>query len=470
MSGMNELAHVKGADWNLEIGAVADLNVKRRGPALVFEEIKGYPAGHRILTCLTSGPRRLSYILGFEPTDDHHRLVSQIGDNISKWESDSPNFPPRLVSESKLTENVYAENEMDLLKFPAPKWHEYDGGRYLGAGATVITRDPDTGVVNLGTYRMMVQDSRTLGLFILPWHHGNAHIRKYHAKGQPCPIAVSFGHDPLLFVASGFPVRSETSEYNFAGAIRGEPIDVVQGKVTGLPIPASSELALEGFVAPDDMMDEGPFGEFTGYYAEDRKPRPVIRAKALYHRNDPIIIGSPPSVPPSDYSYFLAVMSSAALKNDLVMADVPGVVKVWRHEAGCRYFFMVVSIRQQYAGLAKRVGALVAGQRGFGRYVVVVDEDIDPANLEDVVWAISTRSDPAESIDLLRQMPSSTMDPRVRKGRTPFSSRAVIDACRPFEWASEFPKVVEVSEALRERVSSKWPEVLGERAGPNRRS
>lgn len=459
-----ELSVVEGADWNLEIGAVTDLNAKRHGPALLFDNIKDYPKGYRVLTAIVSSPKRLSLALGLNITGDHYKLLSQLEGKPTEWESKSNDYVPKFVRDSPVLTNVAVGEKIDLLKFPAPFWHEADGGRYIGSGGTVITKDPEKGTVNLAVYRTVVQNKNTLGLFMVDWHHGNLDIKKYHKMGKPCPIAVSFGHDPTLFVVSGMPIPYEISEYNYAGAIEGKPIEVIEGKVTGLPIPASSEIAVEGFVNPNDLMEEGPFGEFTGYYAEERAPRPVIRIGALYHKDNPIIIATPPGRPPHDYSYHMAVMASAALKTDLEKSGVPGVVKVWRHESGCRYFWIVVSIKQMYEGHAKQAGLVAASQRGFGRYVVVVDEDIDPANLDEVIWALSTRSDPVESVEIVTQTTSSPMDPRIRKHEGAYyTSRAIIDACRPFEWKDEYSRVVEVSDELKERVRNKWPLLFGEK-------
>ncbi|MCL4519536.1 MAG: UbiD family decarboxylase, partial [Thaumarchaeota archaeon] len=234
-------------------------------------------------------------------------------------------------------------------------------------------------------------------------------------------------------------------------------------KVTGLPIPASSEIAAEGFIYPNDLVEEGPFGEFTGYYAGERAPRPVARIKALYHRDDPIILGSLPGKPPFDHSYFRTVLESAAVKDRLSKSGIPGVTKVWRHEAGSSYFWTVVAIKQQYAGHAKQAGMIAAqcSEAIMGRYVIVVDDDIDPADLDEVVWALSTRSDPATGIDIIRNAPSSALDPEIRRPAVAYySSRAVIDACKPFEWKEKFPKVVAVSQELKERVKSKWPQLF----------
>lgn len=464
MSKIGEVSVVKNADWNLEIGALTDLNAKNRGPALLFDEIRDYPKGYRVLSCMLSGPRRLSYVLGVQSTSpDHHKLVSELQGRPGYWEEKARDYPPQEVPAADCMKNCFEGPDVDLLKFPAPLWHEGDIGRYIGTGGSVITKDPETGVVNLGTYRVVVHGKDSVGFFITEYHHGHIQMMKYHKKGEPCPVVFSFGHSPVLYVASSLPILYHISEYNYAGAIRKKPIPVFRGKVTGLPIPASCEIAAEGFIYPNDLLEEGPFGEFTGYYAGERAPRPVARIKALYHRDEPIILGSLPGKPPFDHSYFRTVLESAAVKERLSRSGIPGVTKVWRHEAGSSYFWSVVAIRQQYAGHAKQAGMIAAqcSESMMGRYVIVVDDDIDPADLDEVVWALSTRSDPATGIDIIRNAPSSALDPEVKRPATAFySSRAVIDACKPFDWKEKFPKVVAVSEELKEQVRSKWPQLF----------
>jgi UbiD family decarboxylase len=242
---------------------------------------------------------------------------------------------------------------------------------------------------------------------------------------------------------------------------------VIRGAVTGLPIPAHAEIAIEGYAMPDERLPEGPFGEWTGYYASGMRDEPVFRVKALYHRNDPIVLGSPPVKPPSGKVYTQAILRSATLEEDLENAGVPDVKAVWCHEAGAARMFVVISLRQRYAGHARQAAAIALQSRTIAylsRWVVVVDEDINPMDLEEVIWAISTRSNPEKDIDILRQTWSGPLDPLIspedKKRREYFSSKAIIDACRPFPWRNEFPEVCESSPALKEQTLSKWRKSL----------
>ncbi|MBM2832823.1 MAG: UbiD family decarboxylase, partial [Dehalococcoidia bacterium] len=190
---------------------------------------------------------------------------------LPKWEASLEKFKPKIVKTGPILENVLSGKDVDLLHFPVPLWHENDGGRYIGTGDAFITKDPDTGAVNLGAYRVMVCDRKTLTFHIQPTHHGMVHTAKYHARGQAAPMAISLGHHPLFLGISSRRVP-EGTEYQYIGAIRGEPVEVIEEEVTGLPIPADSEIVVVGWCPPGKTRMEGPFGEGTGYYgsAEER--------------------------------------------------------------------------------------------------------------------------------------------------------------------------------------------------------
>jgi 4-hydroxy-3-polyprenylbenzoate decarboxylase len=317
----------------------------------------------------------------------------------------------------------------------------------------------------------MVQDRGLLTVYISPGKHGRLNRDKYFERGEPCPITLSFGHDPAVFLAGPLNLRYGVSELEYAGAIKGRPVEVLEGAYTGLPIPAHAEIAVEGEIVPDAKLPEGPFAEFLGYYASGTRPEYVMRVKRLLHRDDPIICGVPNGRPPQDATFSQARMRSAVLWNSLDDAGVPDVRGVCCHEVGAGVVFNVVAIRQRFAGHARQA-ALLASQLPGGayvsRFIVVVDEDIDPYDLGAVVWAMGTRCDPERDIDVVRNCWSSPLDPLVREGEPPFNSRAIVDATKPFAWKDQFPPSVEFPDALRARVTAKFGDLLrslsGERA------
>src|SRR5438876_1184721 len=366
---LGELKEVRGADWDLELGAISELNVKKDlPPALLFDEIAGYPKGFRVLPCSTSSPARLSSILRLGPQRSHRALVEALRGKPAQWQADAPKYDPVAVKSGAVLENI--QQDANVLMFPSPRWHELDGGRYIGTGCSVVTRDFDSDWTNVGTYRVMVVDRNHVAL---------------------------------------------------------------------------------------DMVH--------GYYPGKAGTAPVVTIQRVYFRDNPILMGSPPAKPPNDYSYSKAVMRSALLHDALAAAGVPDVRAVWAHEIGGARMFNVVSIRQRYAGHARQAGHILNQCRVgayMSRYSVVVDEDIYPSNLQEVMWAVATRTDPALDIDIIQRGMGSKNDPMyvAYPYDAPFSSKAIIDACRPYDHLEEFPAVAEASKELQEKTRAKWKDLL----------
>ncbi|QPG49274.1 UbiD family decarboxylase [Saccharolobus solfataricus] len=460
---LNLLREVKGAHWNLEIGAITDLNAKRNKYTLLFDEIVDYPKGFRVLTGTLLDSRRVGLALGLTSNLNDLQLVTKLRERLNYANREYKSYDPIEVSDTPFLENVYRGENVNLFKFPAPKWHELDGGRYIGTADAVITKDPDSDWINVGAYRVMLADKNKLAIFIEASHHGRLHIEKYLKQARKAPIAISFGPPLSLFIFAGMEVPYGVSEYNFAGAVVGERMKVFRGEVTGLPIPAESEIAVEGYIT-GEVTDEGPFGEFMGYYAGGRMKSPVIEVKRVYYRKDPILLGTAPSISPYDYSYLRCPIRSAMIWDFLERAGVPNVKGVWAHEVGFSRAFIVISIKQTFAGHATMVGHLVATSplaSYGGRYVIVVDEDIDPSDLNQVIWAMCTRSDPATTIDVIKNVNSTPLDPMAERRENVkeyVSSRAIIYAVKPFDKLirNQFPTEVRPSEELVEKVTKKF--------------
>jgi len=459
---IGELRTIKGAHWNLEIGCIAELMAERRGPALLFDEIVDYPAGYGVFVNAFTTLRRTALLFGLPLSYSGLEIVRALHEKHRTFRP----IPPVEVSDGPIFENKHFGDEVNLFEFPAPKWREFDGGRYIGTGCACIMRDPDEGWVNVGTYRVMIHDERTAGIKPSPGHDGYIILQKYRSQHRNCPVAISLGQDPHLYYASMASVPWGLSEYEYAGWLRGEPIKVVRGPLTGLPIPATSEIVIEGEIPPPDveLRYEGPFGEWTGYYGGGRMPRPVVKVKAIYHRNDPILLGNPFFKPPTP-SILAIPQDAVGIWNELEAAGVPDVKGVWVLGSLLASPIIVVSIKQRFGGHAKQAGHIAASCKAGGstnRLVIVVDEDVDITNAEEVLWAVVTRAD-FENIDLISEGWSTPLDTSIqpeKRERGDFTNtKLVINACRPYH-RNDFPPVNKSSEELRNRILSKFGQIF----------
>jgi UbiD family decarboxylase len=463
---LGEVRRLEGAHWDEEIGAASQLNYLRPSPpALVFDRIVGYPAGMRVLSGSVANARRLAMTLRLGHDLDDNALLEALRSRPNEWTTNAARYPARQVESGPVCENVLTSPNANLLDFPIPRWHEGDGGRYAGTGCAVFTTDPDTGVVNAGAYRMQVQnDGHATSVNIEAGKHGAAHVRAWFEREGRAPVTASLGHDPLLLVVAGTEVPAGVSELDYAGAIIGRPVDFIAGEVTGLPVPAFSEIVVEGWLTPDRRKPEGPFGEWTGYYSGSLEPVLTMEIERIYHRDDPIQLGAPPGKPPHDYSYMRSVMKSAMIHDALAATGLPGLAGVWAHEVGGGRQMLAVALRQQYPGHVRQAGLLTAAIPAaayMNKFVVVIDHDVDPRSLNDVMWAVCTRTDPGEDIEVLHQTWGSRVDPLREPGAPTFNNRAIVDACRPWSRLDGFPAVAAASPQLLDRVAQRWPDILG---------
>ncbi|MFH1003364.1 MAG: UbiD family decarboxylase [Chloroflexota bacterium] len=350
------------------------------------------------------------------------------------------------------------------MKFPSPWWRQGDGGRYIGTGSVTITRDPEEGWVNLAVQRVQVHDRNTATIFMTPGHHADIMRRKYWARGQSCPVAISCGHEPLIFASGEWSLPWGVPEYDFTGGLRGTPVEVVRGITTDLPLPATAEIVLEGELLPPEAgtVMEGPFGEWPGYYAGSARPEPILRVNAVMHRHQPIILGTLAAVDPQLWTMGRHITRSAMVWAELER-HVPGVQGVWCvGEAGINSM-IVASIKQQYAGHARQTAQLLNAVQATSlhiRWCIVVDEDIDPTSLAEVMWALGTRCDPAEAIDIAHQTRTSPTNPSLspekrEKGDYTHSSAQIV-ACRPWHWKDQFPRATRSAPEVLKATRQKW--------------
>jgi 4-hydroxy-3-polyprenylbenzoate decarboxylase len=471
VGALGELKTVRGVHWDREMGAIVDMAYRAKGsgraPAILFDDVPGYPSGYRCLYGMMASPRRFAYTVGGIDVKTAKTSIAYLKQYRERMR-DIQYVPPVVVNRSPLLDNVMEGSDIDLFRLPVPVHHELDAGRYIGTACGVITRDPDTGWINVGTYRIQVPEKDVAMCYISPGKHGRLHRDKWFERGQHCPAVAVVGLDPMLFLAARYQVPPGFSELDWVGGMRNEPLEVLQGKYTGLPIPANSEIVLEGEFRCDERRLEGPFGEWPGYYAGGKVEEPVFRIKRVMFRNNPILTCAASMKPPHAHLYERAFTRSAALWEGLEKASVPELKGVWVHEAGSGRTFNVVSIKQRYYGHSRQAGVLASQMVpvAYGnRWTIVVDEDIDPSKLEEVVWAMGTRCDPKEDLEILRKCWSSKIDPMVFDQHY-YNSRVVVDACIPYDKRDQFSKVAETSPELRARILERYRDtfvdILGE--------
>jgi UbiD family decarboxylase len=456
-----ELHTITGANLEEDIGGIVDIVQRKMGnPAVMFDEVPGFPKGHRVMANLLTSVPRINVALGLPPESSEMDLIQWWRDYMGR----APSFEPKQVNGGPLLENVQEGAEVNIKSIPTPVWHEYDGGPFIGTACIVVMKDPDSGWINFGTYRVQSHEPRVATLMMSQGKHGRHIMEKYHARGEQCPVAVVVGMHPSLMMIGGLEIPYGKNEFEAVGGLMGEPIEIINMPKTGLPVPANAEIAFEGFIGPGDEIIEGPLGEWTGYYAGGQRPEPAIRIETLMYRDNPVLLGAVPAVPPNDNTFYLGTYRCGAVWNQLEAAGIPEIKGVWAHEAGGSRFWLTISIKQLYGGHAKQAG-MVAAHCHAGAYcnhwTVVVDDDIEPTNMNDVLWSMCTRCDPREDVDVINGGWSSHLDPMCYDDDTDRrNSRVIVDACRPYRRKDTFPVVARNSPELDARIRAKWAHVL----------
>ena len=454
-----ELKRIKTeVDWNLELSHVAKINEERKGPALLFENVKDYSIP--VLTSAFTTPKRLAICLGM-PRD------YSMCDMAREWMKLTTKklIPPNEVKDGPVLEVVKEGDDVNLYDFPAPKFYPLDGGRFIGTAVFLITKDPDTGWVNLGTYRMQILDEKSCGVQIIKGKHADFHMKKYQKLGKPMPACAVIGCDPILFLVGSTLVPAEVCEYDIAGALRGEPIDVVISDLTGLPIPATAEIVLEGEIDPnpESWRPEGPFGEYTGYYSgkkQEEFPKPWLNVKRILMRKDPIFWATTVGKPVTDTHMIQSLNRTATLWMELENMKVPGIKSVYIPPESTGRFWAIVSVEQKYPGHSMHVGTAVisttTGHYGM-KGVIVVDHDIPADDWDRVMWAMSVRYDPKRSTQIINRGRSTPLDPALPIDAREICSRIIMDCTLPYEWEKK-PIEIFLDEDMKKKVLERWKE------------
>ena len=449
-------------DTDEELAAITFLATRREdAKALLFEKLRGDHSGARVLTnMLGASAERFALAVGLDPALPLGQMIVATRDIMQR------RLAPEMVpaETAPVNEIVQRGSDIDLSLFPAPKFWPGDGGRYIGTGDVTLTQDPATGRINVGVYRQMAHARNRVGLYCSPGKNGRLDRETWWAQGKPCEIVAAYGVDPVLFMVGAQTFSARESELDVAGGIMGRPIELTQAECVSLPIPARAEIVIEGVLHANDMEMEGPLGEFTGYYGNARAPQPVIEVKAVHYRRNPIVTAALMAAYPScEIGAYYAIMRSARVWDDLDRIGVAGICGVYAHPAAASGWGMVVvSVRQQYAGHVAQVLALTAqcpAAAYYTKWIIAVDDDVDPTNINQVFWALSTRCDPAADLDFLRNTWSTGLDPsKFPPEERPYGSKVLINACKPHRYLKDFPPRTLLSRSTYDRVAARWKE------------
>jgi len=442
--------------WNEEMTAVAYCDHKTKGaPSLLFENITDHQntACSRVLYNMRgSSPRRFALIIDEDPSLTLRELIDLGRTRFDKKQS-ANGIEPALA---RIYENSVYGDEVDLYDFPAPVFWPHDGGRYIGTANATISRNPETGIVNVGTYRHMVHNRDETTLHVAPGKGLRRHYEHQWDRGKSLDIAVAYGIQPELLIAAGSSVSEGENEYEYAGGLRGSAFETVEGEHSGLPIPAHAEIVAEGRLEPFEFGDEGPFGEFMGYYGHSAPETPVFEIDALHHRDDPILTASIMApYPGGDNGVMNAIKKSGRTWEQLDQVGVDGLNGVYSPPE-CNEL-TIVSLEQQYAGHVQEVLGLTAHLTGRQKIAIAVDEDIEPTDLNEVFWALDTRFSPEHNLQMLTETQGFSLDPALPEDMRDWGSKVLIDATKNYRYydKGEFPERTvprrETYEAIRER-------------------
>jgi 4-hydroxy-3-polyprenylbenzoate decarboxylase len=458
-----ELKRVKvEVDWNLEVGAITQRGQDLRAPAPLFEKVKGYPQGFRMLGNIL-GPTmpvvqgRLALALDLPKDTPTMDLIEEFGNRIKRP------VKPIKAEKAPCKENIIKGDDVNVLDFPTPLLHAIDGGRFLGTWHIDIIKDPESGWVNWGTYRHMVHDEKTLGFLAHPVQHGpRIYYEKYESKGKPMPMAIALGVDPVCSIAAGSQFPAYVNEAEMAGALRGQPVELVSCETCDLEVPAGTEIVLEGEVISERRL-EGPFAEFTGYSAGPGTMSPVFKVKCITYRDSPIHTFSSHGKPWDDGGVLNSVQQSSLIATELRKAGIPfKSLYVLPHN-----LTVVVSAKPAYPGFAHTVASAIWGSKpGILRpYIILVGEDVDVTSADEVLWCLTTRLHPEHGIHVQKGTSSISLWPFItpEEREKHKGARILFDANFPPEWPVEHtPLAVSFEtawpEEIKQKVISRWRE------------
>jgi 4-hydroxy-3-polyprenylbenzoate decarboxylase len=459
-------------DPYLEMTEICDRTLRAGGPALLFENAKG--SDIPVLGNLFGTPQRVALGMGAESVS----ALRDIGTLLAQLKEPEPpkgmkdawqklpvfkqvlNMAPKVVKKAACQAQVIEGGDVDLGRLPIQTCWPGDAGPLITWGL-VVTKGPDKPRQNLGIYRQQVIGKNRV---IMRWlaHRGGAlDLRDWQQQhpGEPFPIAVALGADPATILGAVTPVPDTLSEYAFAGLLRGSKTEVVQCLGSGLQVPASAEFVLEGHIHPDDMADEGPFGDHTGYYNEVER-FPVFTIDRITHREQPIYHSTYTGRPPDEPAVLGVALNEVFVP--ILQKQFPEIVDFYLPPEGCSYRMAVVSMKKQYAGHAKRVMFGVWSflrQFMYTKFVIVTDADVNVRDWQDVIWAMTTRMDPGRDTTIIDNTPIDYLD--FASPVAGLGSKIGFDATNkwPGETTREWGKPIAMDASVKQRIDTIWSEL-----------
>jgi len=473
LESMGELKRIaQEVDPYLEMTEICDRTLRAGGPALLFENPKGYDMP--VLGNLFGTTKRVA--LGMGKTDVE--ALRGVGELLAFLKEPEPpkgmrdawqklpifkqvmNMAPKEVRSAACQQVVIDKADVDLYALPIQTCWPGDAGP-LVTWPLVITQGPEKSRQNLGIYRQQLIAKNKL---IMRWlsHRGGAlDFREWQLKhpGEPFPVAVALGADPATILGAVTPVPDSLSEYAFAGLLRGRKTEVTTGLLSSLSVPASAEIVLEGFIYPDEMAPEGPFGDHTGYYNEVDS-FPVFTVEKITHRKDPVYHSTYTGRPPDEPAILGVALNEVFVP--ILQKQFPEIQDFYLPPEGCSYRLAVVTMKKQYPGHAKRVMMGVWSflrQFMYTKFVIVLDDDVNARDWEDVIWAMTTRMDPARDITLVENTPIDYLD--FASPVSGLGSKMGMDATNkwPGETNREWGVPIVMDESIKEKVDKKWDDL-----------
>ena len=463
---------VREIDPCLEMTEICDRTLRAGGPALLFENAKGYSIP--VLGNLFGTPKRVALGMGEDSVD----ALREVGKLLAFLKEPEPpkgmkdaweklpvfrkvlDMAPKLVKGAPCQEVILEGDEVDLARFPIQTCWPDDAGPLI-TWALVCTRGPHKERQNLGIYRQQVIGRNKV---IMRWlaHRGGAlDFRDWQQAhpGEPFPVAVALGADPATILGAVTPVPDTLSEYAFAGLLRGSKTELTKCITHDLQIPASAEIVLEGFIYPGEEADEGPFGDHTGYYNEvDRFP--VFTIERITHRRDPIYHSTYTGRPPDEPAILGVALNEVFVP--ILQKQFPEIVDFYLPPEGCSYRIACVSMKKQYPGHAKRVMFGVWSflrQFMYTKFVIVTDDDVNVRDWKDVIWAMTTRMDPARDTTIVENTPIDYLD--FASPVSGLGGKIGFDATNKWkgETTREWGRTIRMSDEVRQRIDAMWNEL-----------